>query len=104
MKNRSPDSLDTTLPFSHSDRLSVNILGLVSEGKTLDSRFKDICDVASAGAEFEYQATALSLSKVRPLKPSTVYHNSKEIPFKEVRDNGLGVEEHRRCCACGRKR
>ncbi|KAI9572011.1 hypothetical protein HD554DRAFT_2326740 [Boletus coccyginus] len=56
-----PRSPETTPPFSHSDRLDVKILGLLSEGKTLDSRFKDARDVASAGAKFEYQETALNL-------------------------------------------
>ncbi|KAH0830124.1 hypothetical protein J3R83DRAFT_1470 [Lanmaoa asiatica] len=52
---------DAELPFSHSDRLAIQILGLVSEGKTLDLRFKDVHDVASADATFEYQETALIL-------------------------------------------
>ncbi|KAF8555023.1 hypothetical protein OG21DRAFT_963179 [Imleria badia] len=52
---------ETALPFSHSDRLAIKIMALVSEEQTLDSRFKDIRDIASAGAKFEYQEHALIL-------------------------------------------
>ncbi|KAF8555431.1 hypothetical protein OG21DRAFT_1507727 [Imleria badia] len=49
---------ETTLPFSKSD---IKILALVSEGQTLDSRFKDVRDAVSAGAKFKYQEHALVL-------------------------------------------
>ncbi|KAG9317998.1 hypothetical protein JVU11DRAFT_58 [Chiua virens] len=51
---------DTTLPFSQSGQLATKILALVSEGKTLDSRFKDIRDVAM-GVTFDSQTAAVSL-------------------------------------------
>ncbi|KAG6375765.1 hypothetical protein JVT61DRAFT_2615 [Boletus reticuloceps] len=64
-QNRTPvtESPEIGLPFSHSEPFAAKIRALVSEGQTLDSRFKDVRDVASAGAKFEYQEPALILSQ-----------------------------------------
>ncbi|KAF8437632.1 hypothetical protein L210DRAFT_3546577 [Boletus edulis BED1] len=64
-KNRIPvaESPEIGLPFNHSDLFAAKIRALVSEGQTLDSRFKDVRDVASACAKFEYQEPALILSQ-----------------------------------------
>ncbi|KAF8129323.1 hypothetical protein EV363DRAFT_1338675 [Boletus edulis] len=63
--NRTPvtESPEIGLPFSHSEPFAAKIRALVSEGQTLDSRFKDVRDVTSAGAKFEYQEPALILSQ-----------------------------------------
>jgi len=57
------ESPEIGLPFSHSEPFAAKIRALVSEGQTLDSRFKDVRDVASAGAKFECQEPALILSQ-----------------------------------------
>ncbi|KAF8838122.1 hypothetical protein BDN67DRAFT_972035 [Paxillus ammoniavirescens] len=55
--------LATATPFSFSPHFISEIHGLVSEGKSLDSRFKDIHDIVSAVAAFEHQEPALVLSQ-----------------------------------------
>ncbi|KIK94665.1 hypothetical protein PAXRUDRAFT_827765 [Paxillus rubicundulus Ve08.2h10] len=53
----------TAAPFSFSPYFISEIQGLVPEGRSLDSRFKDIHDIVSAVATFEHQEPALVLSQ-----------------------------------------
>ncbi|KAF8834114.1 hypothetical protein BDN67DRAFT_976211 [Paxillus ammoniavirescens] len=89
---QTPGQSATAAPFTRSRYLVGEIQGLVSSGKSLDSHFKDIRDIASAAATFEYKESALGLCQ----NMTTLLWDSRRIAgvvlaaVEEFNENILG--------------